>query len=206
MKIVLNEVGKKFEREWIFKNLSLELNSSDKFVIKGGNGSGKSTLLQILLGKSVPTKGSIQFSINGNNINQDRIYQYTTIASPYLELIEEFTLLEMINTHFSTKNIHPNTELKTLPKLLYLEGSEHKLIEQFSSGMKQRVKLALAILTDSPILLLDEPISNLDKKGILWYQSLLKDFSQNRIVIVASNEKKEEYPFDHEEINIENFK
>lgn len=206
MEISLEKVGKKFEREWIFQNLSLDLKINDRIVIKGGNGSGKSTLLQILLGRSIPSIGSIKFKINGKLIAPSEVYKFCSIASPYLELIEDFTLIELLETHFSLVTLKPGISLKDIPEILYLEKDKYKPVYQYSSGMKQRVKLALAILSDTPLLLLDEPTSNLDKKGIEWYQKILQDNMNNRIIAVASNEKIEEYSFTEKEISIENFK
>ena len=206
MEISLEKVGKKFEREWIFQNLSLDLKINDRIVIKGGNGSGKSTLLQILLGRSIPSIGSIKFKVNGKLIDPSEVYKFCSIASPYLELIEDFTLIELLETHFSLVTLKPGISLKDIPEILYLEKDKYKPVYQYSSGMKQRVKLALAILSDTPLLLLDEPTSNLDKKGIEWYQKILQDNMNNRIIAVASNEKIEEYSFTEKEISIENFK
>lgn len=206
MKVTIENIAKKFEREWIFKSLSFVLNTGDKLVIKGGNGSGKSSILQILVGKSIPTKGNIKFDNEGKEINKESVFKYTSIASPFLELIEDFSLVELLESHFGLRELHPDIQLKDIPELLYLEKDKHKAIEYFSSGMKQRVKLALAILTNSPILLLDEPCSNLDKKGIDWYHIMIDRFGKDRIIVVASNEKTEEYPFCTKEMNIEDYK
>ena len=206
MIITLNDTGKKFEREWIFKSLSFTLKAGDRIVVKGGNGSGKSTILQILLGKSIPTKGSIEYKLNDTVIEPQKVFYQTCIASPFLELIEEFNLEETIDTHFGLRKLHPEITKEEIPSLLYLEKDQAKPLELFSSGMKQRVKLALAILTDAPILLLDEPCSNLDQKGIDWYHGMIEKFGKDRIIVVASNENKEEYPFCNQELNIEDFK
>jgi ABC-type multidrug transport system ATPase subunit len=91
-------------------------------------------------------------------------------------------------------------------EITQLEKAKNKQLKYFSSGMKQRVRLALAVLCDSPLLLLDEPTSNLDKKAIDWYQQLVTDHSKNRLIIVASNQQEYEYPFCNKTLMVEDYK
>lgn len=191
MHIQLAQIGKKFNREWVFKNINLDIPFGTRIAILGSNGSGKSTLLQIISGILSPSDGSIVFQHQAKNISVEQAFLYISIASPYLELIEEMTLLEMINFHFSFKNRYQNKTNEELLALLGLTTSINKEIRHFSSGMKQRTKLLLAILSDVPCVLLDEPCSNLDKQGIAWYQSLLNNYLGDRTLIVCSNQEYE---------------
>ncbi|PWS32753.1 ABC transporter ATP-binding protein [Pedobacter paludis] len=204
MKIALNNVGRRFNKEWIFKNLSAEFISGESYAILGPNGSGKSTLLSVLTGSLTPSEGEISYS-NSKEIPVESIYKYISLAAPYLELIETFTLKEIIDFHFKFKNFAADVDAKKLIKILGLEKSVNKQIKYFSSGMKQRTKLALACCSDSPILFLDEPTSNLDVQGINWYRELIENFTKDKLTIIGSNQIQE-YEFCDKQIQIADFK
>ncbi|WP_207421764.1 ABC transporter ATP-binding protein [Desertivirga brevis] len=205
MTIDLKNIGRRFNREWIFRNLSYVFEQDSSYAILGANGSGKSTLLQVIAGSLSPSEGQISFLQNGKKLDEEALFKYISFASPYLELIEEFTLIELINFHFNFKPYQQDLNAKSVIDLLGLEKSKHKAIKYFSSGMKQRTKLALACCSDTPFLLLDEPTSNLDSQGIDWYKSFIKQFSSNRLVIVCSNQEHE-YDFCEKSLNIQNYK
>ncbi|WP_421945674.1 ABC transporter ATP-binding protein [Pedobacter sp.] len=204
MKIVLDNVGRRFNKEWIFRNLSAEFNTGNSYAILGPNGSGKSTLLSVLTGSLTPSEGNISFFDTGDIAVED-IYKYISLAAPYLELVETFTLREIIDFHFKFKNFVPGVDAQSLVSVLGLEKSVNKQIKYFSSGMKQRTKLALACCSDSPILFLDEPTSNLDVQGINWYLELIENFTKERLTIIGSNQIQE-YDFCKEHIQISDFK
>jgi ABC-type multidrug transport system ATPase subunit len=204
--ITLNKAGKKFYREWIFRNLDLTLEHGSKLVILGPNGSGKSTLLQILSGATGLTEGQIKYHSKGNEISVEEIYHSISISAPYLELIEEFTLEEIIHFHFKFKKAKNNLTEAEVLTLSGLESKKDKVYKFFSSGMKQRVKLALAILSDTSILLLDEPCSNLDSEVVKWYQEMIGKYAMDRTIIVASNNQKEEFGFCDKQISIDDLR
>ncbi len=206
MKIVLEKAGKKFYREWVFRNLNLELSSADSLAVLGSNGSGKSTLLQIISGSMVPTEGIIQYHENEHKIENEDIFRQVSFASPYLELIEEFTLTEIIHFHFRIKKSVHNFSTDEIISISKLEHAREKIIKYFSSGMKQRVKLALALLSDVKIILLDEPCSNLDKESKKWYRDLVEQYSKNKITVVCSNNQAEEFDFCERQINLMDWK
>lgn len=206
MTITLNKAGKKFYREWIFRNLDLTLEPGAKLVILGPNGSGKSTLLQILSGATGLTEGQIKYHFNSTEISIDEIYHSISISAPYLELIEEFTLEEIIHFHFKFKKAKNNLSEGEVLNLSGLESKKDKVFKFFSSGMKQRIKLTLAILSDTSILLLDEPCSNLDSEVVKWYQEMIRKYAMDRTIIVASNNQKEEFGFCDKQISIDDLK
>src|SRR5438477_4995235 len=173
MKIILENAGKQFARNWIFRKLSLTVSSPQKLAILGPNGSGKSTLLQMMSGYLSPTEGRIQFSLDEKNIEAENVFQHISISAPYLELIEEFTLKEIVELHFKFKKPVNNFSSEEIISITELDKAKGKVFKYFSSGMKQRAKLALAILSDVQIVLLDEPLSNLDKAAGLWYRKLV---------------------------------
>jgi ABC-type multidrug transport system ATPase subunit len=205
MKINLTNLGKRFNRDWIFRNLNFQFDSNKHYAITGPNGSGKSTLLQIISGSSIFNEGSVNYQEQNNPIAPECIFQKISFCAPYLELVEEMTLNEFFSFHHKMKGWLPSIDTKQIVYLLRLEKSSYKQIRYFSSGMKQRVKLAQAIFSNVPTVLLDEPLTNLDDDGILLYHSLIKNYCSNRLVIVSSNDKKE-YSFCDEIINIMDYK
>ncbi|MBL0048479.1 MAG: ABC transporter ATP-binding protein [Bacteroidetes bacterium] len=206
MKITLSEVGKRYNRDWIFKNVTYTFQAGEAYVILGSNGSGKSTLLQLIAGNQVQSTGLIEYQLNDKTLPVEKIFPYISFASPYLELIEEYSLTEILQFHAQFKPFFKSLSIPAIIELTGLVKSKDKELKYFSSGMKQRVRLALAILSDTPILFLDEPTSNLDKKGIDWYNELIQKFTSERIVIVCSNHQKHEYDFCKQQLLVEDYK
>lgn len=206
MKISLENIGKKFGREWIFRGVNYSFEVGNPTVILGSNGSGKSTLLQIISGSLMEGEGKINYELDSKKISQEEIYQHVVIAAPYLELMEEYTLMESISFHGKFKKWRNGYDAKKVLDRSGLSKAGNKQLKNFSSGMKQRVKLSLAILSDAPLLLLDEPCSNLDKEACAWYEELISEQETNRTIIVCSNEIREEFSFCKEELRMENFK
>jgi len=199
MKIVTENLGKRFNREWVFRNLNYEFNSGNCYVITGPNGSGKSTLMQVLWGQMQPSAGSVNYSVP----NPSEIFRSVAIATPYMDLIEEFTLEEMIHFHFKFKKCR--LPIKEVLQKTELESSKLKPISTFSSGMRQRLKLAIAFYSDCELLFLDEPCTNLDKKSIEWYHAHLNQVPKETVVFIASNQEIE-YPATAVKIDILSYK
>ncbi|MDO1446169.1 ATP-binding cassette domain-containing protein [Rhodocytophaga aerolata] len=202
MQIHVENLGKKFNRDWIFRNLSTSFSANQSYAITGANGSGKSTLLQTLAGILPPTEGKLTFLQNQKTITPDEFFRYLVMATPYQELIEEFTLIETVTFHTRFKPLRKGITTKEFVELIYLPKAFHKPVKFFSSGMKQRLKLGLAFYSDTPILLLDEPTSNLDKTGVTWYNQQIAQNLHNRIVIICSNQPYE-YEFCKKILHIE---
>ena len=176
MSLSLINIAKKYNRNWVFRNACYQFEIPGSYVIHGPNGSGKSTLLKILSGFLIPTEGELKLQINSNYITTENWSNHIAYAAPYYELIEE----------------------------MYLEEAKDKQIKNFSSGMKQRLKLSLAWLSEVPVVLLDEPCSNLDTNGIEWYKNLAKEYSKNKLIIVCSNDIEDEFFFCKKSIDIGN--
>ncbi|MEL6972490.1 MAG: ABC transporter ATP-binding protein [Bacteroidota bacterium] len=187
MRIKLSGVGKRYRREWILRQIDLDFQEGGRYGITGPNGSGKSTLLKMLSGHLTPTRGKIEFTHQAKAVEIGQVYNHLAYAAPYIELIEEFTLEEAIRFHQRFRPLLPGLTIELLIDRLGLKRARSRPIAQFSSGMKQRVKLALACCTAADYLLLDEPTTNLDEQGISWYQQLLQDFAGDRLLIIASN-------------------
>ena len=203
--ISLENIGRRFNREWIFKDINYTFTSNKIYAVLGPNGSGKSTLFQVLNSSLVPSKGSIQYIFDEKPVEPEHVYKYLSLAAPYLELIEDFTLIEVIDFHFKFKNYATGMDRAGLIDLLGMEGSKNKLIKYFSSGMKQRLKLALALCSNTHLLMLDEPTSNLDVQGVEWYLNLIQTFAKNKLTIICSNQEHE-YNFCDEAISISDYK
>jgi len=207
MKISLINAGKRFNRDWIFRNINQEFIAGSAYAITGPNGSGKSTLLQVIGGAMIMSEGKAKYELSGkqSEIEVDKAFQYISIAAPYLELIEEMTLQEMLQFHKQFKPFLSNIDIPDIISIIGLKSATQKQIRFYSSGMKQRVKLAQAIFSDVPCVLLDEPSTNLDAAGIELYHQLIRDYCTNRLVIVSSNDEQE-YSFCKERISITDYK
>lgn len=204
MHITLKNIGRRFNKEWIFKGIDYSFEAGNSYAVLGPNGSGKSTLLSILMANLSPSEGTIIYQ-QDKEIIPEQIFSHISFAGPYLDLIEEFTLAETIAFHFSFKNYVKGFDAEGVLDLLALAGAKNKPLKYFSSGMKQRTKLALAFCSDTPMLVLDEPTSNLDTQGTSWYLSLVEKFTANKLVVLGSNQQHE-YDFCKEQIRIMAYK
>lgn len=190
MEIRCEQLSKRFGFSWIFRDFTFTFLEDSCYAITGPNGSGKSTLLKVLSGSLPATSGKVLYR-EEKNIEIDDIYRNLSIATPYLELIEELTLKELLQFHFSIRNAENNLSIEDCIDILGMSKEKNKLIREFSSGMKQRVKLALAFFTSSKALFLDEPTVNLDRNGVSWYKKLLEEHRYSRTTLIFSNQEEE---------------
>jgi len=231
MTISLSEVSKRFNREWIFRKFSYTFTSENSYAITGPNGSGKSTLLQVIGGAIAMSEGEVKYEIRSEKlevrrqktgdrrentgsgmghlkmmtIEPDRAFKYISIAAPYLEVIEEMTATEFLHFHHKFKPLLPGCTIQKIISIVGLEKAADKQIRYYSSGMKQRIKLAQCIFSDTPCILLDEPCTNMDEQGIQLYRQLINEYCNDRLVIVSSNDTQE-YSFCKENISILEYK
>jgi ABC-type multidrug transport system ATPase subunit len=205
MELELSQVSKRYQYDWIFKDINLHIPSLSHWAITGNNGSGKSTLLKCLSGMNPLTTGSIRYFDQGKEIKGEDIFKSLVISAPYMELPEEFILSELLQFHFKFKSPATNLNLEDMMEIMYLKNHQNKPISQFSSGMKQRLKLGLCFFSEIKLIFLDEPTSNLDEQGVAWYLQLVKQFSKDKTLFICSNDPKE-YSFCTNEIKIEDFK
>ncbi|MEO5892659.1 MAG: ABC transporter ATP-binding protein [Ferruginibacter sp.] len=203
MQITLTNTGKRYNREWIFRHLDFEFLAGKKYAITGSNGSGKSTLLQVIAGALTHNEGSVQMVLNGKPVPEENCYQHLSLTAPYLELIEEMTANEFLSFHQQFKSFaRPKEEILAAAGL---EKAADKQIRYYSSGMKQRLKLAQAFFCATPVLLLDEPTTNLDGDGIALYHQLVNEHTAGKLVIISSNDRQE-YNFCEEIMEIGKYK
>lgn len=206
MEVTLAGIGKRFGLETVFRGVELKLASGSRTAILGPNGSGKSTLLQVIAGALVPTDGTVTHSLNDAMVPYDMVYKHVSIAAPYLGLYEDLSLAQAIDFHARFKPFKPGVTSADLARIAYLDHALEKPVLHFSSGMKQRLKLALAILSDTPLLLLDEPASNLDADAVEWFRKLLAENLDGRTLVVASNRQASEYDLCTRAIEMADFK
>jgi ABC-type multidrug transport system ATPase subunit len=203
--ITVENLSKRFNREWIFRNLSFTFESGKKYAVTGPNGSGKSTLLQVLWGQMPPTAGVIRYKKNNADLELDSVFRHLTIATPYMDLIDEFTLTEHLRFHFKLRTSRNNRSIDEMISTMNLYDARDKYIGNFSSGMKQRLKLALAFFTEAEAVFLDEPGTNLDNKAFEWYLGQLAALPSDCLVVIASNQSSE-YPASAVKLDIMTYK
>ena len=203
MYITLDNCGKNYHRSWLFRGIHLHIpiqqedQTALRLAVLGANGAGKSTFTLMLAGQTDPTEGEISWHDGqGKALSQSRWHEFIALASPGMELPEEFTLSEWFEFHGKIKGFQPRVSMDVILDLCgFSQTTRTKQILTFSSGMKQRTKLGLAFCANTNILLLDEPLSNLDSKGYEWYRNVPRNLLENRIVIVGSNLEGDETGF-----------
>lgn len=206
LSIRLDNVGKKFGREWIFRRISLGVDPGSRLAILGGNGSGKSTLLQVIAGYVTPNEGKVHHYRSEVPLAAESVYRHLSFASPYLQLPEDLTGAETVRHIASFKPFAETVPVNDVLSIAGLAHAAEKTVRQYSSGMKQRLKLALAILADTGVILLDEPASNLDREAVAWFRNLIADYGKQRTIIVCSNAIGDEYDFCDREISVTDYK
>lgn len=189
--IELKNIGKRFNHSWIIRDASFSVYTNEILALSGPNGSGKSTLLKIIASALTPSRGTVTYSLEGQKIKEYNLFKYLSFSAPYLGLIEELSVKESIAFHAGFKKFRNNFSEKEILAACRLESHASKSVKELSSGMLQRLKLTLAVLSDSNLLLLDEPTSYLDQEGKSWYHRLLSENLTNRTTIIASNETED---------------
>ncbi len=190
--LTADNLGKRFGERKVFAEVSFDLSTGDSLAITGPNGSGKSTLIMLLLGYHHATRGEISFREGDEKLAESRIRSRTSLVSPYLNLYDHLTGEE--NLTFFTTVAGGHVTGKRVDELLALVGLEGRgvdMVGSYSSGMKQRLKYAAALLNEPAFLFLDEPTSNLDEHGKEIVANIIEDYRQKAIVVVATNEKEE---------------
>ncbi len=189
--IQLFDVGKRYRDGWVLKDLRGQFESGTRYAITGPNGSGKSTLLKMICGYLTPTVGRVTHLQNGKEIHRADIYRYISYAAPYTDLPEELTYGEVLNFYTRLKPLRSGVLLDELPELFGIEAPLTRHVQDFSSGMKQRLRIGLACVSDTPLLILDEPATNLDTKAVDHIARLIDRFAEDRLIIIASNDERD---------------
>jgi ABC-type multidrug transport system ATPase subunit len=206
LRIELLNIAKRFRKEWVFRELNLEIQSGSHTAVLGNNGSGKSTLLQLISGYASPSDGQITWQQQSQVIPRETIYRHVAICSPAIQIWDDLTLRENIDLFQQFKKLPSFNNAEEFAQVIQLERHVNQPLKTFSSGMKQRVKLGLAILSDADLLLLDEPCSHLDSTAVHWFQQLVEKHTKGRTVVIASNRDQREIFSCSQDIDIHEFK
>jgi ABC-type multidrug transport system ATPase subunit len=204
MKISLESVSKRYQRHWVFKDVSTSYEADRRYAILGKNGSGKSTLLRIIAGIQPPSKGKLHYHLDSKPLEQARLFRHVSFCAPGMELPEELNLREFLEFHFTYKPMIAGSSISSIIEATGLTRAAHKPIADYSSGMKQRVKLAQAFFSQTPVLLLDEPCTNLDEAGVQQYLEWIEAYTVGRMLIIASNDTRE-YSFCDAELRMSDY-
>ena len=187
------KVSKNFNRRNVLRDISFVLSPGDSLAVTGKNGSGKSTLVKILAGLLSPTNGHVAFEASGRMLNQEEIRPLLGFVSPYLQLYDEFSAVEILNivARIRSSGAHDPSRRRMLMEQFNLWGRKDDVVRTFSSGMKQRLKYILALEHSPAVLLLDEPTANLDEDGISAVRSVVAGYGKSGILVVATNDAAE---------------
>lgn len=209
MIIQLTDAGKRFNRDWIFRKVNATFEAGKSYAVIGPNGSGKSTLLQVIAANIQASEGKAEWKTKLKDewsaVNENDVFRYISVCAPYLEVIEEMTAAEFLSFHESFKPLLPQVTITQIIDIIGLRKAADKQIRYYSSGMKQRIKLAQAIFSDVQVLLLDEPCTNLDTTGFALYHQLIEMYCKNKLIVVSSNDVNE-YDFCAERLSIMDYK
>ncbi|PCJ63764.1 MAG: ABC transporter ATP-binding protein [Bacteroidetes bacterium] len=197
LRITCTDIAKRYIKEVLFKDFNFTFEGKKKYVLLGSNSSGKSTLLKIIGGAISPTKGEVVYS------PEEEPQNIFSFSSPEMDLLDDFTVQELFELHFQFKE--PKIPIADQYSLSGLESFLTKRYGELSSGLKNKIKLSLALFTNTPVLLLDEPCTNFDDANAQWYNNMIQDYCQDQLIIVASNQTIE-YQFCSEQINLHNYK
>ncbi|MGF1564454.1 MAG: ATP-binding cassette domain-containing protein [Flavobacteriales bacterium] len=193
MELHIRNAGRRFNRDWIFRGLDCSIPTNAHVLITGPNGSGKSTLLQAISGFLSLSEGEIAYTNKNAPVHPEHLWRQVALCTPYLDLFEDLTLHEAVQFQEGFRDFRDGWTTASVIERTGLETHRSKQLKNFSSGMRQRVKLALALLSDASLILLDEPTSNLDRQGVDWYRNLLTEHAENRTIVISSNHNTDEY-------------
>ena len=188
----LNKISKHYAGTLLFKDISFELRPGEVLAITGWNGSGKSTLLRIIAGLVRPSSGKVEMFMEDVPIPKEARRKFLGMVAPAFSLYDDLTAFENIEFFSTVRGItYDHESSQDLMEQMGLTEKAHKLCRNYSSGMKQRLKLAQALLHNPPLLLLDEPGCNLDSKGMKIVEEVISKQRQLGMTVIASNEKRE---------------
>ncbi len=203
IRVEARQISRHFGQEAVIRGFSRTFRAGTISAILGPNGSGKSTLLSLLSGMMAPTEGEIRYFLNDRPLSPEILYRYVSWAHPSLQLDHVLSLREAMELHRRFKPFIDGRSPHEVIETLGLAPYSERTLDRFSSGMLQRVKLGVAILSDTPLLLLDEPCTHLDRENVDRYHRLLETHGRDRTVVIASNYRADDIALCEEEDRVE---
>lgn len=202
-----NNLGQRFGRLLLFRRMSFTLEGGTSLAVTGANGSGKSTLLRILAGVLSPKAGSVSLSVEGQSISAEAHPLHTGMVAPYLNVYDDLTARENLEFLGRTRALsQAGTRIDAVLEQVGLAGRGNDLVSTYSSGMKQRVKYAAALLAEPPLLLLDEPSTNLDAVGVDMVERVMVQQQERGGLLVVATNRAEEAAAHDRQIRIEDYR
>lgn len=188
----ITDVKKVFNRRVIFEGIRDCLRKTEALAVTGRNGSGKSTLAKIIAGVLSPSAGSVVYEYRGVRLKQENLFRHVGFVAPYLQLYDEFSGYENLVVFARLRALKPTSEMyDRLLELVNLLSCKNDLVRTYSSGMKQRLKYAFALLHRPPLLVLDEPMANLDAEGVSMVHEVMQQHRQDGILVAATNDSND---------------
>jgi heme exporter protein A len=188
MRIEARGLRKVFNRRVIFRDVSFSLGEGEVLLVTGRNGSGKSTLVKIISHVLSPSAGTVEFALDGAPV-RGMVVRHLGLVSPYLQLYDEFTAAEHLRFAMTIRGLRPDPAgADDVLRRVGLHHRKEDAVRTYSSGMKQRLKYAFALLHRPPVLLLDEPMSNLDAEGVAMVRGLMEEQRGKGVLVVATND------------------
>lgn len=192
-RLEISRLGHRFGRRVLFRRMDHVFEGGVTTAITGSNGTGKSTLVRILAGLIRPTKGDVKLLLGEREVDAERRPLRCGMVAPYLNVYDGFSPRENLQFLASARGLdRAHERIGYALDLVQLADRADDLVGTFSSGMLQRVRLACAILSEPPVLLLDEPTATLDTRGIDIVRGIVEEaVARDAVVIVATNEPDE---------------
>jgi heme exporter protein A len=190
--LTATELSHRFGARRVFAEIGFDVMTGRSMVVTGPNGSGKSTLLMVLLGLLEPSRGQVSYWADGSRLSADEFRRRCLLVAPYQSLYDQLTAEENLKFFASLRDLSPTgKELSEVLARVGLEGRGDDRVDEYSSGMKQRLKLALVLALRPVFVFLDEPSTNLDESGKLVMRQVINDVRAQSVLVVATNEADE---------------
>jgi len=194
VRIVFSGIAKRFDERVVFRSVAGEAAPGEVLAVTGPNGSGKSTLLAILCGLLRPTKGSVRYlQTDDRELERSEWRQILGAVAPAMSLYEELDAMENLRFFARVRGLRgADDHCRSCLERVGLDPGRRTLVAGFSTGMRQRLKIAQAMLHRPPVLFLDEPGSNLDPDGRSWLEGWVREEqAAGTTVVLATNDPRE---------------
>jgi heme exporter protein A len=188
----LESVSKSFGFRRVLRNVCAEVRTGETLVVTGHNGSGKSTLLSIIAGLARPDSGSVRYLRGGKELPREDRRRFLSLVAPDLTLYPELTALENLEFFARVRSLAWDpSEARRLLARVGLEDRGNDLTGSFSSGMRVRLKYAVALQSEPAVLLLDEPTAMLDTGGVEVVEQVIAEQRRRGVLVLATNDPQE---------------